>query len=265
MGLLAFAPLAVGILHLAEVHLADAAAGAWVRHATGWDFRAFARLEAPLTRAVEEGLAPGAVAALTVYYLAAFLLLLAAVPGLVASTGDARLLRRTLRGYPAIYALAVPFYLLFPSPNPYTAAGGPSPFGTVHPDLEWLYYLGTTRDNTFPSLHVAFTAFLVARGLQARLPALAGPMLATHGALLVASVVLLRVHYALDVAGGLLLALVALRLGDAIERRLGVPARPDARAAALDAQDAVVRDARRAAPALAKAEEGAAQLDDVAP
>lgn len=241
VGAFALLPALVGALHLVEVHLLDAGSGAFARAATGLDFLGLSRLEAPLTRAIAESLGPQATAALVGYYLLAFVALLAWAPFLVASSGDARLVRRTTLGYAVIYALALPFYLFFPSPNPYVAAGGPDPFETVHPRLDDLYYTLTTRDNTFPSLHVAFTALLVARILQARLPGLLGPTLATHGALLIASVVLVRVHYVADVVGGLLLALVALRLSDRLDARLAPL--PHERAAPLDADDAMVRDA----------------------
>lgn len=205
--------LATGLLHLAEVHLADAPARDLARAMTGWDFALFARLEAPLTSAIGAAHAPAALAGVSLYYLLAFITLLATVPGLVAASGDPRLLRRTLLCYPALYVLALPWLLLFPSVNPYTLAGAPSPFDAVHPRLDDVYYLLTTRDNTFPSLHVAFTVVLVAQVLRTPWTLAKGSAL-VHGGLLILSVVYLRVHYAADVAGGLALAFAAMALAD---------------------------------------------------
>ena len=217
-GLLAFT--VVGALHLAEVHLVDARAAALARSwAGGWDFGAFARLEEPLTLALG-GLSPPVVAGVAAYYLAAFVTLLALVPALVAAHGDPRLLRRTLLAYPVLYALALPWFLLFPSVNPYTRLGAPGPFEAIHPMLEEVYYWLTTRDNTFPSLHVAFTAVLVAQAWRTRWTFLRATLLA-HGVLLVASVVVIRVHYVADVAGGLVAAWLALRVVDACLAREG--------------------------------------------
>lgn len=210
-GLLA---LATGIAHLLEVHLVDAAARDFARAVTGWDFGVFARAEAPLHEALAALQPPQALAGVTAYYLLVFVAFLATVPGLVAADGDGRLLRRTLLCYPAIYVLALPLFLFFPSVNPYTTLGAPSPFDAIDPRLEDIYYLLTTRDNTFPSLHVAFTAMLVTQLLRTRWTLLKSSAL-VHGALLVASVVYLRVHYVADVVGGLALAFVAMALVDA--------------------------------------------------
>lgn len=209
----ALLPPLVASLHLLEVNLVDARATAAVRAALGGAFAPFASLEAPLTEALG-ALDTRLVALTAAYYLVVFLLFLGWVPALVAADGDPRLLRRTLLCYPLVYLLALPWVLLFPSDNPYTRVGATSPFDGLHPRLEDLYYLLTTRDNTFPSLHVAFTAVLVAAVLRTRWTLLK-PVFLVHGGLLVSSVVALRVHHAMDVVGGLLLAWAALRLADA--------------------------------------------------
>lgn len=210
-GLLA---LATGVVHLLEVHVLDEPARDLARAATGSDFSLFARLEAPLLEAIGLVQPEGVLAGVAAYYLLVFLALLATVPGLVAADGDARLLRRTLLCYPALYLLALPFLLFFPSVNPYTTLAAPSPFAAIHPRLEDVYYWLTTRDNTFPSLHVAFTTMLVAQVLRTRWTLVKGSIVA-HGALLVASVVYLRVHYVADALGGLALAFAAMALADA--------------------------------------------------
>lgn len=218
---------ATGWLHLAEVHLVDAAAGAIARRATGWDFGLLARVEAPLAAFLGRLHHPDVVSLVALYYVGAFVTLLWGAPALVALRGDARLLRRALLLVPVVYALALPFYLLVPSVNPYQTIGAPSPFDGIHPEAERWYYLLTTPDNTFPSLHVAYTVALTTVAARAW-PSLA-PLLWTNAAALTTSVVFLRVHYVADAVGGALLALVALRLTARAAAPRPRPAAPDPR------------------------------------
>lgn len=214
----------VGVTHLTEVNVIDARASAWAREVTGLAFDSFARLEAPLARSLDAVHAPPVLAAVTLFYLFGYIALLLGAPALVAAAGDERLLRRTLLSYPVLYAMALPFFLLHPSLNPYVALDLGSPFAPLHPAFETVYYVLTTRDNTFPSMHVGFTVLLLVRVRSS--PALArwhAPLLA-HGALLIASVVYLRVHWVGDVAGGLVAALAAVRLTDWLDARLAARA-----------------------------------------
>lgn len=205
---------ATGLAHVAEVHFLDGGAGEAARSATGLAFDAAARIEAPLHRALAQAVEPAAMGPLVAFYLVAFLALLSASPWILAATGDGVLLRRTLLSVPIAYALALPFFLFVPSVNPHTSLGLPSPFEEIHPRLEGAYYLLTTRDNTFPSLHVAVTLILSWAILSSRLVPLKGAIAVT-APLVVASVVLVRVHWLVDVAGGLAVAVVAWRIAGA--------------------------------------------------
>lgn len=212
VGAYALLPLLAGAAHLIEVHLVDAPATDAVRAATGLAFDWFGILDLDLSQRALAGLAG--------YYLLVFLAFLGWTPGLIAATGDTRLLKRTLLCYPILYLLALPGFLLFPSTNPYVRAAAPSPFDAISPGLDRAYYLLTTPDNTFPSLHVAFTLVLATALWRAwptwRLST------ATHAALLTLSVVLVRVHYWQDVLGGLAIAILAWKLaGAALDGRIG--------------------------------------------
>lgn len=208
----ALLPPIAGAVHLLEVHLVDARAAAAVRAATGSSFDWFRVLQLDLT---ERGLA-----AIAGYYLLVFVAFLVWTPGLVAATGNTRLLKRTLLCYPILYLLALPGFLLFPSENPYVRADAPSPFDAIVPGLDRVYYLFTTPDNTFPSLHVAFTITL-AYALWHAWPEWRVST-ATHAILLTMSVVLVRVHYWQDALAGAAIAALAWRLaGAALDGRAG--------------------------------------------
>lgn len=195
-------PLATGLAHVAEVWLVDPRATTWIRAMTGTAFGHLPDVAIPL-----DARAQGAIAA---YYLLAFLAFLAWTPGLVAATGDTRLLKRTLLCYPILYALALPGFLLYPADNPYVRAGEPSPFDAIHPQLDTVYYWLTTPNNTLPSLHVAFTLVL-ATALWRAWP-LWRPSIGTHATLLIASVLLIRVHSVWDVLGGAAAAWAAWKI-----------------------------------------------------
>lgn len=197
-------PLLAGVAHLGEVWLLDARATTWMRHATGHAFDALPDLALRLD--------PRAQPLVTAYYLLAFLAFLAWTPGLLAASGQTRLLKQTLLCYPILYLLALPGFLLYPADNPYTRAGEPSPFHTLHPDLETAYYWLTTPNNTLPSLHVAFTLVL-ATALWRAWP-LWRPSIGTHAALLILSVLLIRVHSVWDVIAGAGVAWIAWRIAE---------------------------------------------------
>lgn len=195
----AFLPPLAGAAHLLEVHLVDARATAAVRGGTGLGFDWF--------RVLDLDLGGRALAAVAGYYLLVFLAFLAWTPGLIAASGNTRLLKRTLLCYPILYILALPGFLLFPSENPYMRASAASPFDAIWPGLDRVYYLLTTPDNTFPSLHVAFTLTL-AYALWTAWPEWRLST-ATHAILLTLSVVLVRVHYWQDVLAGAAVAAAA--------------------------------------------------------
>lgn len=211
---------AVGAFHLVQVHWLDPVATGWVHQATSSGLALFAPWEAPLYQAIETAWAPERVAGVTAYYLLGFVALLAWTPALVAATGDRTRLTRVLLTYPLLYLIALPGYLFLPQLNPYVALELADPFSPLAAGLEQSYYLFTTVDNTFPSLHVAFTAALTAHLVRSQ-PPLIGGAAGVHGALLVVSVVYLRVHWIGDVLGGLAAAWLALFLADRAARRRG--------------------------------------------
>lgn len=203
---------AVGLVHLAEVHWLDPWAGRWLAPLVGTDVVVFGAVEAGVYRAVDTLWRPSHGAWIAAYYLAGFVALLAWTPPLVAMAGDRDALRRTLVTYPLLYALALPGYLLVPQLNPYVALELADPFAAFGPLWEPGYYRFTTPDNTFPSLHVAYTAALTVH-LARAWPRWRG-LVGLNGVGLVASVVLVRVHWLGDVAGGLVVAWLGLRLAD---------------------------------------------------
>jgi membrane-associated phospholipid phosphatase len=204
---------AVAAVHLAEVHLLDPVATELVRDVAGSSLNLFATLEAPVYEALETVRSPRRVAGVSAYYLVGFLALLAWTPQLVAASGDRDRLRRVLLTYPFVYLVGLPGYLLVPQLNPYVALELADPFTPLAAGLERTYYLFTTPNNTFPSLHVAFTAALTVQLVRSRSPLVSGAAL-VHGGLLIASVVYLRVHWIGDVVGGLAAAWLALWLAD---------------------------------------------------
>lgn len=209
---------AVGLVHLAEVHLLDPWAGRLLAPLVGSEVVVFEALEAGAYEALDTSWSPSHGAWIAAYYVGGFVALLAWTPPLVAVAGDRGRLKRALATYPLLYALALPGYLLLPQLNPYVALGLADPFAAFGAAWEPGYYLFTTPDNTFPSLHVAYTVALTVH-LARAWPAWRG-LAWLNGVGLVASVVLVRVHWLGDVAGGLVVAWLGLRLADrAVEGR----------------------------------------------
>lgn len=227
-GILTAAPLwpyyllvyALALFHLAEVHWLDPAATRLVAGLDGSGVEVFAAIEAPFYHALDAVWTPERVAGVSAYYLLGFVALLWWTPHIVAAMGDRVRLRAVLLTYPLLYLLALPGYLLVPQLNPYIALELADPFSPLAVGLEESYYLFTTANNTFPSLHVAFTAALTVHLMRSSWELLRGAA-AVHGVLLVVSVVYVRVHWVGDVIGGLLVAWIALWLAERAARRQG--------------------------------------------
>jgi membrane-associated phospholipid phosphatase len=104
-----------------------------------------------------------------------------------------------------IYVIALPFYLFFPVTNVYTCYGATSALNTVIPGVEQFFYVTTTNNNCFPSLHVAMALLTVKTVVLTNNKRLI--FLAYFCAIcVICSVIYLAIHWIMDVIGGVLLA-----------------------------------------------------------
>lgn len=117
-------------------------------------------------------------------------------------------------GLIGIYALGFLGYTLIPAMGPHLAMpdafGGPLPGGVLTRINATLVQNGSNHVDVFPSLHTAITVFLM--GWMWRHHRRIFPVLLLPAAGLCAATIYLRYHYAVDVAAGILLAGIGLRL-----------------------------------------------------
>ena len=74
---------------------------------------------------------------------------------------EEKAMRSLSYGLVIIYLCALPFYLFLPVTNVYTYLGIDFHLGKIIPGIEKFFYAVTTKNNCFPSLHVAMALLLV--------------------------------------------------------------------------------------------------------
>ncbi|DAC72991.1 MAG TPA: hypothetical protein DSN98_02375 [Thermoplasmata archaeon] len=110
-----------------------------------------------------------------------------------------------------IYAIALPFYLFLPITNVYVYYGSSSALNAVIPGVEQFFYVTTTYNNCFPSLHVAI-ALLLAKTISLTNNKRFIYLAYFCALCVICSVIYLAIHWITDVIGGILLAFAAFYL-----------------------------------------------------
>ena len=125
-------------------------------------------------------------------------------------------------GLLAIYLFALPFYLFMPVTNVYTFLGMESSLDRILPGIERFFYSVTTKNNCFPSLHVAVSLLLFRSSRYMRERRYSYVLLLSAFGV-VFSVIYLSIHWLTDVAGGVILFALSSILVDrvnSIERKV---------------------------------------------
>ncbi len=147
----------------------------------------------------------------TYLVLHTFLLYFAPFLVLVSDRQTFRLLSRSMM---VIFLIALPFYLFFPITNVYTFFNIPSSMERIIPGVESQYYLFTTTNNCFPSLHVGIPflyTLVVLRSKRKNMKRL-GKFMIFYSVLISFSVIFLAIHWITDAIGGLLVGWLAYKI-----------------------------------------------------
>jgi tRNA nucleotidyltransferase (CCA-adding enzyme) len=114
-------------------------------------------------------------------------------------------------GFLVVYILALPFYLFLPITNVYTYLNLQSALNNVIPGIEQFFYATTTQNNCLPSLHVA-AALLIAITTWKSKNKRYKYFTTINCILVVISVSYLSIHWITDIAGGIIVVLIAITL-----------------------------------------------------
>ncbi len=123
--------------------------------------------------------------------------------------------------YPTMYAIQLPFMLFFPVTNVYKYLELESALELVLPGYESSYYLFTTVNNCFPSLHVAFPFSVMLISSYSENRRLKW-FTAACVVLIAFAVFYLSIHWLLDVIGGIALAVFTFILLRWITKRKSI-------------------------------------------
>jgi membrane-associated phospholipid phosphatase len=112
-------------------------------------------------------------------------------------------------GFVIIYAIALPFYLLFPVTNVYKFYNLSSNLNMVIPNIENFFYITTTQNNCFPSLHVAMSSLLAWSAFYVK-NKIYSYFLIIIMISVVFSVLYLSIHWIMDVISGFLITILGI-------------------------------------------------------
>ena len=202
---------AVMTFNLIETAFDDALTARLGLDFTGWLWRWEGALIAPLQRADW----PPLIAVLTFFYIVVFPMLIVASMLLHAARNDFRAYRGLLLGLVLNYVLVLPFLIFFPVREAWSGASGHIALLIDHlgPSIMRAYRATSALDNSFPSFHTsmaATTAFLAWRNC----PQPFAWVVSVSASLVVFSTLYLGIHWACDVAAGLLVAAAVCAIVD---------------------------------------------------
>ncbi len=183
---------------------------AWATGVVGWDFAGtFADLEGTMGPDYATRLPSWAIHTFAIDYLFLHPFILYFAPLLFILMDDERAARASLIGLPTAYLVAAGFYLFLPTSAPYVHfAGFTSPLFTAWPELaEWTISLAGANDS-FPAFPVA-AAIIIANASRFSRNRNFRYFAFAHVVAVTAAAVLLGIHWAMDVAGGVLVAAIA--------------------------------------------------------
>jgi membrane-associated phospholipid phosphatase len=118
-------------------------------------------------------------------------------------------IKRLTYGFLIIYLLAIPFYLFFPVTNVYRFYDLVSNLNIVIPNIESFFYITTTQNNCFPSLHVAMSTLIAWSSLSAK-NKIYSNFLIVIMILVILSVIYLSIHWIIDVIFGFIITILAI-------------------------------------------------------
>ncbi|MFH1014229.1 MAG: phosphatase PAP2 family protein [Thermoplasmatota archaeon] len=121
-------------------------------------------------------------------------------------------------GLLCLYLISLPFYLFFPVSNVYTANNLDSALSMIFPSINSFFYVTTTSNNCFPSLHVGMSiliAWSVKQSNNRRFYLFALFSMVS----VIISVMYLAIHWIIDVIGGIIVASAAMIISSALLKR----------------------------------------------
>ena len=108
-----------------------------------------------------------------------------------------------------IYIFALPFYLFFPLTNVYKFYNLESTLNQVIPNIENFFYLTTTQNNCFPSLHVAMSILIARAGFLTKNKKYSYFLIFSMISVII-SVMYLTIHWLIDVISGIILSILVI-------------------------------------------------------
>jgi len=121
-------------------------------------------------------------------------------------------------GLLVLYVISLPFYVFFPVSNVYITNNIDSALSLIFPYIDHFFYLTTTSNNCFPSLHVGMSILICWSVKQTHNKRY---YLFTLFSLIciVISVLYLAIHWIIDVIGGILVATAAIIISNAVLKK----------------------------------------------
>lgn len=121
-------------------------------------------------------------------------------------------------GLLTLYLISLPFYLFFPVSNVYITNNLDSALSLIFPQIDQLFYMTTTSNNCFPSLHVGMS-ILICWSIKQTNNKRYYFFTVFSLICVVISVLYLAIHWILDVIGGILVATAAIIISKTVLKK----------------------------------------------
>ena len=202
--------IAVTVFQIIEVNLIDDFATQLI----GKDFASiFYSYEKPLFELINNNLNHVALLMAVFLYIVFYPFTLWFTPLLFIVNGEEKSIKALSYGLLTIYLFALPFYLFFPVTNVYTHLHLDFHLDRFISGIDDFFYTVTTKNNCFPSLHVA-VSLLLAKSSTFMKNKKYSYLMIIQAAGILFSVLYLSIHWFTDVCGGLIAAALAFKVID---------------------------------------------------
>lgn len=118
-------------------------------------------------------------------------------------------IKRLTYGFMILYLISLPFYLFFPVTNVYKFYNLISNLNSVIPNIESFFYITTTQNNCFPSLHVAMSTLIAWSSFSVKNRFYSNFLIIIMISVIL-SVIYLSIHWIIDIISGFIITILAI-------------------------------------------------------
>jgi membrane-associated phospholipid phosphatase len=210
-----FLIICVVILHLFEVNILDP----WTTSLVGTDYASlFISIEGTIVANISLHWNTILLAFFVIMYIVVYPFILWFSTVYFCIDHQKKALHSLSIGLLVLYIISLPFYLFFPVSNVYITNNLASSLTMIFPHIDHFFYMTTTSNNCFPSLHVGMSLLICWSAKQTNNKRYYFFTLFSLICVII-SVFYLAIHWIIDVIGGILVATAAIIISNTVLKK----------------------------------------------